>query len=143
MNRSDLWQLIRERQSYLCVGLDTDPTKIPASLRHEKDPILAFNKAIIEATADLAVAYKPNLAFYEALGAAGWETLRQTLRYLPERSFKIADAKRGDIGNTAEMYAKAFFEEMGFDAVTLSPYMGKDSIIPFLAIPTNGRLCWR
>lgn len=117
----------------LCVGLDTDISKLPAHLKKEQDPIFAFNKAIIDATADHCIAYKPNLAFYEALGAKGWESLEKTLEYIPEEIFTIADAKRGDIGNTAGLYAKAFFDNMNFDSVTIAPYMGRDSVDPFLA----------
>lgn len=116
----------------LCVGLDTDIKKIPTQLKKEKDPVFTFNKAIIDATIDYCVAYKPNLAFYEALGARGWESLEKTLEYIPEELFTIADAKRGDIGNTAGLYARAFFESMNFDSVTVAPYMGRDSVDPFL-----------
>ncbi|GAB4349269.1 MAG: orotidine-5'-phosphate decarboxylase [Flammeovirgaceae bacterium] len=117
----------------MCVGLDTDLSKIPSFLRKESDPIFAFNRSIIDATIDYAVAYKPNLAFYEALGAKGWESLQKTLEYIPKNIFTIADAKRGDIGNTSTLYAKAFFEQMNFDAITVAPYMGEDSVKPFLA----------
>ncbi|AKA34189.1 orotidine-5'-phosphate decarboxylase [Flagellimonas lutaonensis] len=126
---------IRKKQSFLCVGLDTDLEKIPTHLLDHEDPIFSFNKAIIDATQSLCVAYKPNTAFYEAYGAAGWESLSKTLRYINEHypeMFTIADAKRGDIGNTSTRYAKAFFEEMDFDAITVAPYMGKDSVEPFL-----------
>lgn len=126
---------IRRKKSLLCVGLDTDLDKIPKHLRGEADPVFAFNKAIIDATHPYAVAYKPNTAFYEALGAGGWQSLKSTVSYLKTRHpdiFTIADAKRGDIGNTATMYAKAFFEDLGFDAVTVAPYMGEDSVSPFL-----------
>lgn len=132
MNRSELVAQILKKKSLLCVGLDTDPRKIPLDLQSEKDPVLAFNKAIIDATRHVAVAYKVNIAFYEALGPKGWETLQQTLDYLPKDCFSIADAKRGDIGNTADQYAKAFFETYPFDSVTVAPYMGKDSVAPFL-----------
>ncbi|MDP5169145.1 MAG: orotidine-5'-phosphate decarboxylase [Bacteroidia bacterium] len=135
MLASSLTELIRTRKSYLCVGLDTDPALIPDHLKHEPDPVLAFNRAIIEATAPYAVAYKPNLAFYEALGPSGWETLRKTLEFIPKDILTIADAKRGDIGNTATRYATAFFETLGFDALTVAPYMGVDSVKPFLAFP--------
>jgi orotidine-5'-phosphate decarboxylase len=135
MNASTLFQEILRKKSYLCVGLDTDLTKIPPHLLSEKDPIFEFNRQIIDATADFCVAYKPNIAFYECLGSKGWDSLARTAEYLPQDTFKIADAKRGDIGNTSTMYAKAFFEQMNFDAITLSPYMGKDSISPFLAFP--------
>jgi len=132
MTKADLTRHIRERKSYLCVGLDTDPLRIPAHLRSEPDPIFTFNKAIIDATHDLCVAYKPNIAFYEALGPAGWHALAKTLEYIPDTHFTIADAKRGDIGNTSRMYARAFFSTMDFDAVTVAPYMGVDSVSPFL-----------
>ena len=132
---SALTELIRRKKSYLCVGLDTDPARIPAHLLSEKDPVLAFNREIIEATAEYAVAYKPNLAFYEALGPSGWETLRKTMELIPDEIFTIADAKRGDIGNTAARYAKAFFKEFGFDSITVAPYMGADSVKPFLTFP--------
>ncbi len=116
----------------LCVGLDPDLDKIPKHLLETEDPVFEFNKAIIDATLPYAVAYKPNVAFFEALGTKGWESLRKTAEYLPKEVFKIADAKRGDIGNTANKYAQAFFKEMNFDAITVSPYMGEDSITPFL-----------
>lgn len=132
MNRNELIQQIRAKKSFLCVGLDTDPTKIPRHLQTEKDPVFAFNKAIVDATADYCVAYKPNLAFYEAMGPSGLESLAKTMEYIPKEFFTIADAKRGDIGNTAASYAKTFFETFDFDSVTLSPYMGKDSVDPFL-----------
>jgi orotidine-5'-phosphate decarboxylase len=133
MNREDLYNKISEKGSFLCVGLDTDPSKIPAHLKNEPDPIFAFNKQIIDATLEHCVAYKPNTAFYEALGARGWETLKKTIEYIPEGHFIIADAKRGDIGNTTLKYASAFFEDMGADAVTVNPYMGRDSVDPFLS----------
>ena len=126
---------IRSKKSFLCIGLDVDLHKIPEHLLNEDDPIFAFNKAIIDATHDLAVAYKPNTAFYEAYGVKGWEALGKTIRYLNEYYpdvYTIADAKRGDIGNTSTMYAKAFFEDLNFDAVTVAPYMGSDSVEPFL-----------
>lgn len=132
MTRKQLVQEIKKKSSYLCVGLDTDIKKIPQHLHKLEDPIFAFNKEIIDATKDLCVSYKLNLAFYESLGFEGWKSLVKTVDYIPESHFKIADAKRGDIGNTADMYARAFFESMNFDAVTLSPYMGRDSIQPFL-----------
>ena len=135
MDKKSLVEQIRAKQSYLCVGLDTDLQKIPAHLQHLPDPIFEFNKQIIDATIDYAVAYKPNIAFYESLGAKGWESLARTVDYLPKNVFKIADAKRGDIGNTAEMYAKTFFEYMDFDALTVAPYMGRDSVEPFLKYP--------
>jgi orotidine-5'-phosphate decarboxylase len=132
MTRQQLIEQIYKKQSYLCVGLDTDITKIPKHLLVQPDPILAFNKAIIDVTRDLCVAYKINTAFYEAMGVKGWQTMEKTVRYIGERHFKIADAKRGDIGNTSDQYAKAFFETLPFDALTVAPYMGKDSIQPFL-----------
>jgi orotidine-5'-phosphate decarboxylase len=135
MNYEQLFQLIRKKKSFLCVGLDTDIRKIPEHLKADPDPCFAFNKEIIDATLPYTAAYKPNLAFYEAQGTAGWESLKKALHYLRSRSrevFIIADAKRGDIGNTSGMYARAFFEELDVDAVTLSPYMGKDTVSPFL-----------
>ncbi len=135
MTRFQLIEQIKAKRSFLCVGLDTDITKIPAHLLGEPDPVFAFNKAIIDATADLCVAYKPNTAFYEAMGTGGWESLAKTWHYLPTDCFSIADAKRGDIGNTSRMYAQAFFDEtvsgLGFDSITVAPYMGHDSIQPF------------
>lgn len=135
MTREELYEQIQKKKSFLCVGLDTDLDKIPEHLKSLEDPIFAFNKEIIDQTRDLCVSYKLNLAFYERYGSAGWKSLERTVEYIPNEHFKIADAKRGDIGNTADMYAKAFFEEMNFDAVTLSPYMGSDSIKPFLKYP--------
>jgi orotidine-5'-phosphate decarboxylase len=132
VTRQQLISQIRAKQSFLCVGLDSDITKLPAIVRNAADPVFEFNKAIIEATHDLCVAYKPNLAFYESLGPKGWDTLQKTLEVIPQDMFTIADAKRSDIGNTGQQYAKAFFDELGFDSITLSPYMGKDSITPFL-----------
>jgi orotidine-5'-phosphate decarboxylase len=132
MNRSELFEQIKKKNSYLCVGLDTDLEKIPQHLRSEKDPIFEFNKQIIDATSEYCVAYKPNIAFYEALGPGGWESLQKTLDYIPDNCFTIADAKRGDIGNTSALYAKAFFSNMNFDSVTVAPYMGEDSVKPFL-----------
>lgn len=132
MNRSELVAAIRAKKSVLCVGLDTDPAKIPAHLRNRPDGVLTFNKAIIDATKDYAVSYKINTAFYEAQGIPGWEILRDTLAYIPERIFTIADAKRGDIGNTADQYATTFFDTYPFDSVTVAPYMGEDSVKPFL-----------
>ncbi len=129
MNRQQLIKAIREKQSYLCIGLDTDPEKIPAHLNGD---VLAFNKAIIEATKDYCVSYKVNTAFYEAQGAEGWSNLIATFNMIPDTHFIIADAKRGDIGNTSNQYAKAFFEKMNCDAVTVAPYMGKDSLQSFL-----------
>ena len=136
MTIKQLIQQIKSKQSLLCVGLDTDITKIPPHLLEEEDPIFAFNKAIIEATHRFTVAYKPNTAFYEANGEIGWRALKKTIDYLNRHHpdiFTIADAKRGDIGNTSSMYAKAFFEDMQFDSVTVAPYMGRDSVEPFLA----------
>jgi orotidine-5'-phosphate decarboxylase len=133
MTRAELIEQIKRKKSFLCVGLDPDLSKIPAHLLKEKDPIFEFNKAIIDATHDLAVAYKPNTAFYECHGAKGWETLQKTIEYMPKDVFCIADAKRGDIGNTSTYYAKTFFENMNCDAVTVAPYMGEDSVKPFLA----------
>ncbi|MEZ5015057.1 MAG: orotidine-5'-phosphate decarboxylase [Chitinophagales bacterium] len=134
MNRETLITRIKERRSYLCVGLDTDMQKIPAHLRDTEDPIFAFNKAIIDATRDTCVAYKPNVAFYEAYGSTGWKSLEKTVAYIGDSHFIIADAKRGDIGNTSTRYAEAFFTHMHCDAVTVAPYMGEDSVKPFLAI---------
>jgi orotidine-5'-phosphate decarboxylase len=135
MTAEELLQNIRKKTSFLCIGLDTDFNKIPKALLTAEYPIFEFNKRIIDATEDLAVAYKPNLAFYETMGAAGWMSLEMTVNYIRERFpdiFLIADAKRGDIGNTSDMYANAFFRNLDFDAVTLSPYMGRDSIQPYL-----------
>ncbi|NJM26954.1 MAG: orotidine-5'-phosphate decarboxylase [Bacteroidia bacterium] len=132
MNRTALFEHIERKKSYLCVGLDTDPAKIPAHLLREKDPVFEFNKQIIDATHDYCVAYKPNIAFYEALGVKGWESLQKTIDYIPDDIFTIADAKRGDIGNTSTLYARAFFEELNVDAITVAPYMGRDSVLPFL-----------
>jgi orotidine-5'-phosphate decarboxylase len=133
MTRKQLTDLIFEKRSFLCVGLDTDPARIPASLLTANDPVFEFNKAIVDATRDLCVAYKPNIAFYEAQGPAGWASLEKTLAYIGASHFTIADAKRGDIGNSSEKYAETFFKTYGFDAVTVSPYMGRDSLVPFLA----------
>ncbi len=132
MTRHELHQQILQKQSYLCVGLDADMSHIPKHLLELDDPIFEFNKHIIDATKDLCVAYKPNIAFYEALGTKGWASLEKTMAYIPDEHFTIADAKRGDIGNTSRLYAKAFFETMDFDAVTVAPYMGVDSVAPFL-----------
>jgi orotidine-5'-phosphate decarboxylase len=132
MTRKELVQQINLRKNYLCVGLDTDVNKIPKHLLAEEDPVFAFNKSIIDATADYCVAYKINTAFYEALGVKGWLALEKTVRYIPDTHFKIADAKRGDIGNTSEQYARAFFEALPFDSITVAPYMGSDSVQPFL-----------
>ena len=136
MTTQQLIEQIRQKKSFLCIGLDVDLTKIPAHLLETEDPIFEFNKAIIDATHDLAVSYKPNTAFYEAYGIKGWQSLQKTIEYINENYpeiFKIADAKRGDIGNTSTMYAKAFLEDLNFDSVTVAPYMGKDSVEPFLA----------
>ncbi|HET8736861.1 MAG TPA: orotidine-5'-phosphate decarboxylase [Pricia sp.] len=136
MTTSHLVEQIHKKQSFLCIGLDTDLEKIPQHLLEEEDPIFAFNKAIIDATHHLCVAYKPNIAFYEAYGISGWRALEKTIAYLNKNHpdiFTIADAKRGDIGNTSTRYAKAFFEDLQFDSVTVAPYMGKDSVEPFLA----------
>jgi len=135
MTRQDLITLIRNKKSFLCIGLDTDLEKIPPHLLQEDDPIFAFNKAIIDATHDLTVAYKPNIAFYEAYGTKGWQSLEKTIAYLKEKDvFTIADAKRGDIGNTSGRYAKAFLETLNFDSITVAPYMGEDSVGPFLEV---------
>jgi orotidine-5'-phosphate decarboxylase len=135
MTRQQLTDQIFRKRSYLCVGLDTDPDKIPNHLKGHPDAIFEFNKAIIDATHDLCVAYKINTAFYEAQGAKGWEVMERTLRYIPKDIFTIADAKRGDIGNTSSQYAKAFFETLPFDSITVAPYMGEDSVKPFLQFP--------
>lgn len=131
MTRAQLFTEIKKKNSFLCIGLDTDIQKIPKFLFKFKDPVFEFNRQIIEATSDLCVAYKPNLAFYEALGNKGWHSLEKTIKIIPEKIFTIADAKRGDIGNTSALYAKAFFETMNFDAITVAPYMGSDSVLPF------------
>lgn len=133
MKKEQLIAQIRDRESFLCIGLDTDPTQIPAIVGKGPEAMLAFNKAIIEATLDLCVSYKINTAFYEAMGSEGWKVMEETVNLIPSSHFRIADAKRGDIGNTTRQYARAFFEKMDFDAVTLHPYMGKDSIEPFLS----------
>ncbi|AIY15153.1 orotidine-5'-phosphate decarboxylase [Cellulophaga baltica] len=136
MTTEHLVAQIHKKQSFLCIGLDVDLAKIPEHLLKEEDPIFAFNKAIIDATHEFCVAYKPNTAFYEAYGIKGWIALEKTIKYLNDKYpeiFTIADAKRGDIGNTSTMYAKAFFDDLGFDSVTVAPYMGKDSVEPFLA----------
>lgn len=132
MTRQELISQIQLKRSYLCVGLDTDPAKIPVHLRQHPDAVFEFNKAIIDATKDLCVSYKINTAFYEAMGLKGWEAMEKTVNYIPSEHFKIADAKRGDIGNTSSQYAKAFFEALPFDAITVAPYMGADSVQPFL-----------
>lgn len=136
MTAQELFANIQKKYSFLCIGLDTDISKIPPHLLKYEDPVFEFNKQIIDATQDLCIAYKPNIAFYECMGPKGWESLRKTLEYIPEGLFTIADAKRGDIGNTARMYARTFFGKSGsgldFDAVTVAPYMGGDSVAPFL-----------
>jgi orotidine-5'-phosphate decarboxylase len=136
MNYSELFNKIKDKRSFLCVGLDSEIEKIPSFLLKEKDPVFEFNKMIIDSTHKYTVAYKPNVAFYECYGAKGWSTLEMTVRYIKENYpeiFVIADAKRGDIGNTSKMYAKAFLENMPFDALTVAPYMGEDSVTPFLS----------
>lgn len=132
MTRQQLVQQIRNKKTYLCVGLDTDITKIPKYLLSAADPVFEFNKQIIDATKEYCVSYKINTAFYEALGRKGWDAMEQTVNYIPKSHFTIADAKRGDIGNTSTQYAKAFFETLNFDAITVAPYMGADSVKPFL-----------
>ena len=132
MNRQELIKQIKEKQSFLCIGLDADFRKIPTHLLSLEDPIFEFNKQIIDATKEFCVAYKPNIAFYESMGVSGWNSLQKTLDYIPKDIFTIADAKRGDIGNTSNMYARTFLENMNFDSVTVAPYMGSDSVTPFL-----------
>ena len=132
MTRKALYEQILQKYSYLCVGLDTDINKIPDHLKKHPDAIFEFNKAIIDGTKDHCVSYKINTAFYESLGLKGWDAMERTVNYIPSTHFKIADAKRGDIGNTSSQYAKAFFETMNFDAITVAPYMGEDSVRPFL-----------
>jgi orotidine-5'-phosphate decarboxylase len=132
MTRKQLTESIRATGSYLCVGLDTDRTRIPPHLLSFADPVFEFNRRIIDATREHCVAYKINTAFYEAEGVKGWETMERTVNYIPSTHFKIADAKRGDIGNTSSQYARAFFETLAFDAITVAPYMGEDSVRPFL-----------
>lgn len=132
MTRAQLFEQVKKKGSCLCVGLDTDLLKIPKHLLNASDPVFEFNKQIIDATHEYCVAYKPNIAFYEALGPKGWESLQKTLDYIPKDVFTIADAKRGDIGNTSALYARAFFEQMDFDSITVAPYMGEDSVKPFL-----------
>ena len=135
MDKQQLFENIKRKKSFLCVGLDTDIKKIPEHLLKEEDPIFAFNKAIIDATADLCIAYKPNLAFYESMGVKGWIAFEKTVKYIKENypdQFIIADAKRGDIGNTSAMYARSFFEEMNIDSLTVAPYMGEDSVTSFV-----------
>jgi orotidine-5'-phosphate decarboxylase len=135
MTRQQLIARIRSTGSYLCVGLDSDRTKIPRHLLSHADPVFEFNRQIIDATKEHCVAYKLNTAFYEADGVKGWETMERTVNYIPSTHFKIADAKRGDIGNTSAQYARAFFETLAFDAITVAPYMGEDSVRPFLEYP--------
>ncbi len=132
MDRKTLIAQINTKKSFLCVGLDVDLAKMPRHFLDFEDPVFEFNKCVIDATKDICVAYKPNIAFYEALGVKGWESLAKTLAYIPDDIFTIADAKRGDIGNTSRLYAKTFFETFDFDAVTIAPYMGEDSVVPFL-----------
>jgi len=132
MTKEELFQEIKRKKSFLCVGLDSDPQKLPECVLGTEDPVFEFNKRIIDATKDYCVAYKPNIAFYEAQGTKGWESLQKTLDYIPDNIFTISDAKRGDIGNTSNLYARAFFESMNFDSVTVAPYMGSDSVTPFL-----------
>lgn len=141
MTKQQLFEQIQKKQSFLCVGLDSDIKKIPEHLLEEDDPIYSFNKAIVDATAPYCIAYKPNLAFYEATGLEGWASFEKTVAYIKQRypeMFVIADAKRGDIGNTSEMYARSFFDKMKVDAVTVAPFMGEDSVKPFLIYPE----CW-
>ena len=135
MNKSTLIAEIFRKKTFLCVGLDPELGKIPQHLLQAEDPVLEFNKKIIDATRDYCVAYKPNLAFYEALGISGWKTFAETVKYIGNQHLIIADAKRGDIGNTSRMYAEAFFNQLGCDAITVAPYMGKDSVAPFLEFP--------
>lgn len=135
MTRQQLIEQIKKKQSYLCVGLDTDGSKIPQHLLKDPDPLYSFNKAIIDATRDICVSYKINTAFYEALGSKGWEAMEKTVHYIGDEHFRIADAKRGDIGNTSLQYARAFFETLPFDSITVAPYMGEDSVRPFLEYP--------
>lgn len=137
MNRQELIQQIKLKKSFLCVGLDTDIQKIPKHLLEYDDPMFEFNKAIIDATKQFCVSYKPNIAFYECHGSKGWDTLVKTMEYMPKDVFSIADAKRGDIGNTSLYYAQTFLENMDFDSVTIAPYMGEDSVSPFLTIPNK------
>lgn len=135
MNYNQLFEQIKQKKSFLCVGLDSDIAKIPAHLLTTEDPVFAFNKAIIDATAGVTIAYKPNIAFYESRGVEGWVSLEKTMKYIKSKYpeiFTIADAKRGDIGNTSQMYAKAFLQTLDFDSITVAPYMGEDSVTPFL-----------
>ena len=138
MNYTALFEQIKKKKSFLCVGLDSDIAKIPAHLQQVTDPVFEFNKAVIDATAGVTIAYKPNIAFYESRGVEGWQSLEKTVTYIRQQYpeiFLIADAKRGDIGNTSQMYAKAFLETLNFDAITVAPYMGEDSVTPFLQYP--------
>lgn len=137
MTRAELIHEIKRKRSFLCIGLDTDLEKVPAHLLELEDPIFEFNKAIIDATSEYCVAYKPNIAFYECYGSKGWDSLQKTIDYIPKNIFTIADAKRGDIGNTSSYYAKTFFDFYKFDAVTIAPYMGEDSVSPFLNHPNK------
>lgn len=142
MTRSEIIQQIRNKKSVLCVGLDTDLSKIPQHLLSEEDPVFTFNKAIIDATKDYTVSYKMNTAFYEANGLKGWQSMQKTLDYIPKDIFTIADAKRGDIGNTSTQYAKTFFEAMNFDSVTMHPIWVKTALLLFLNSKGNGELYW-
>lgn len=138
MNYDQLFEQIRKKRSFLCVGLDSDLAKLPAHLLGCEDPVFEFNKAVIEATAPFTIAYKPNIAFYESRGVSGWKSLEKTVKYIKSHYpdiFTIADAKRGDIGNTSEMYAKAFLQTLDFDSITVAPYMGEDSVTPFIKYP--------
>lgn len=141
LKKADIIKEIKSKQSYLCTGLDSEMGKLPRHLDKTGNGLLTFNRAIVEATKDLSVAYKINTAFYEQYGSAGWEWMEETLSYLPSNTFNIADAKRGDIGNTSTMYARAFFETMNFDAITVSPYMGEDSLRPFLEFSDKTIIC--
>ena len=132
MNKKEIIDQIKKKQSFLCIGLDTDIQKIPSHLLDFEDPVFEFNKQIIDSTKDFCVAYKPNIAFYESMGQKGWKSLEKTLNYIPKDIFTIADAKRGDIGSTSEMYARTFFTNLDFDSITVNPYMGEDSVLPFL-----------
>ncbi|CAG5078118.1 orotidine-5'-phosphate decarboxylase [Parvicella tangerina] len=137
MTREDLIAEIKTKKSFLCVGLDSDLKRLPKHLLKTENPILEFNKQIIEATKDYCVAYKPNIAFYESMGPEGWRVLEETIQYIPSNKFIIADAKRGDIGNTSKMYAKTFFETYNFDAITVAPYMGEDSVTPYFGFDSK------
>lgn len=141
MNKHDIIREIRNKKSYLCTGLDTEMGKLPEHLSKNEEGFLRFNKEIIKATSPYSVAYKINTAFYEQYGAQGWNWMEETLSYIPENTFTIADAKRGDIGNTSKMYARAFFDNLNFDAITVSPYMGEDSIRPFLEFENKTIIC--